>query len=274
MPTSWLIVYLIDKSFLSVEKKQKFIKNKKNMRAIIYAIVWALFLLFVCYYVSSQRQKVDVSTIEGITNTEQEVEVINEVDGASYLNSDDESPEVDSTSDNLTSSDDENSEGTEAANVDDENSAADANSDSGDTNLDSNDDDSNSSSAASSKIVKDYAQNFIEKAYIEFGQNSTKLPKDDQFDTYLDSISNLVADGNHEVVLVGHADSATSKKQNNYQIGLRRAEFIKGMLTSKGVAGNIITVLSEGAESPRVQGDTKEAKTLNRRVELFIKQKN
>lgn len=232
------------------------------MRAFIYGILWFITLVLVCYYIYSQRQQ-SVSLAASDSNIEQ-VEIVNEVEGSKYT---------------IEDSNSNDSDGSDSSNQTNEGDA-DKNDSSNDNNveLSNNSDnvilDERSESPNKNNNDEAYFDDFIEKAYIEFNPNSSKLPKNDLFDKYLDSIANIMQNEDLKIVLVGHADKTTSRDQQNYDIGLKRAEFIRNLLTAKNVSSGKIQVISEGDSSPRVNGNTSEAKTLNRRVELFIKQKN
>ncbi len=227
------------------------------MRAIIYGIIWAIITTLVCYYIYNlQQKKIDQSSKND--NVEL-VEIVNEVDS--------ESTEVDHTED-VESADQYEAETSEEGK---------SNNDSAEiteSNTEEKALDEQSESPINSNKETISFDDFLEKAYIEFNPNSTRLPKNDQFDQYLDSVANIMLNEDYEIVLIGHADNSNGRDQSNYEIGLKRAEFIQSLLTSKNVSKEKIKVISEGDSSPRVSGNTPEAKTLNRRVELFIKQKN
>jgi outer membrane protein OmpA-like peptidoglycan-associated protein len=110
---------------------------------------------------------------------------------------------------------------------------------------------------------------FLEKVYIEFDQNKTTVPKNPKFSAYLDSVAVLINEDDFKVALIGHTDNTSS--QNNYEIGLKRANHIKDLLLSRSVDETKIIVESKGEEEPRIEGDSPEAHIKNRRVELFLK---
>lgn len=112
---------------------------------------------------------------------------------------------------------------------------------------------------------------FTEKAYIEFNQNSLTLPTSKAFASYLDSVSMLINQEDFTVELVGHADNSASNKLDNYEVGLKRAQHIRGLLVDRGVDETKIIVDSKGDTEPRIEDDTENARKKNRRVELFLK---
>lgn len=117
-------------------------------------------------------------------------------------------------------------------------------------------------------------EEFLLKAYIEFGQNSMKLPQMENLEKFLDSISLVVIPSDLLIVLEGHADKSKSRRFDNYEVAQKRADFLKNALTSRGVPENRIQTISRGDTLPRMQGNSAEARKSNRRVELFIKQNN
>lgn len=133
---------------------------------------------------------------------------------------------------------------------------------------DSNENSSNEDNGGDFRKEGKAKYDFLEKVFIEFEQNKTVLPKNPKFASYLDSLSVLL-NGDYIVELIGHTDNTSS--QNNYEIGLKRANYIKDLLLAKGVDETNIIVDSKGDEVPRMEGDTPEAHARNRRVELFLK---
>ena len=233
------------------------------MRAVIYAILWAILTTLICYLIYEFRQE-SLSSDTNSNSTEQQVQIIDEVDGANYG----ENKDAD-----LESSERETVEASNESNL------------SVNQEGDKESEMPNSQTQQSQKILDERSESppkknnaeekfdYLEKAYIEFKQNSTKLPTSQKFESYIDSVAQVIKSSDYSLLLAGHTDYSKSRSSNNYQIGLKRAEFIKAMLTRRAVPASKIEVKSYGDTSPRVEGNTDEARALNRRVELFIKPK-
>ena len=74
------------------------------------------------------------------------------------------------------------------------------------------------------------------------------------------------------ILLEGHADKSVSRKHDNFEVGQKRADFVKNALLARGVPENKITAISKGDQEPRIDSESQEARKSNRRVELFLKQ--
>ncbi len=74
---------------------------------------------------------------------------------------------------------------------------------------------------------------------------------------------------NKGIILIGHTDRR-GKPKLNYQLGLKRAAYIKKLLVLKGISSKRIRVKSRGANVPLSLEDTNEGLALNRRVEVRI----
>jgi len=72
---------------------------------------------------------------------------------------------------------------------------------------------------------------------------------------------------NVPVRVEGHTDSLGSETYNQ-DLGLRRAEAVRGRLVYSGVNAGKVTVRSYGESRPIASNDTEEGRALNRRVEL------
>jgi peptidoglycan-associated lipoprotein len=100
--------------------------------------------------------------------------------------------------------------------------------------------------------------------YFEF--DSAKLT--DESLGILEVHGNFIAgNGNVHVRLEGHADERGSRE---YNIGLgdRRAQSVRRVLLVQGASSDQIETVSYGEEKPAVSGQTEEAWSKNRRVEL------
>ncbi len=70
---------------------------------------------------------------------------------------------------------------------------------------------------------------------------------------------------NVKIQIEGHCDNRGSIEYN-LALGERRANAVRSYLTTIGVAGNRLTVLSYGEEKPMVSGDSEESWAKNRRA--------
>lgn len=72
------------------------------------------------------------------------------------------------------------------------------------------------------------------------------------------------------VLVTGHTDDV-GESQANYNLGLVRARNVKNYLISRGVASSKIKSISKGESDPLNASKTKEARSLNRRIEVIVK---
>jgi outer membrane protein OmpA-like peptidoglycan-associated protein len=72
-----------------------------------------------------------------------------------------------------------------------------------------------------------------------------------------------------EAVVIGHTDNA-GPPEYNYELGLKRAEFVRDRLVAIGVDPKVIEVASHGANNPLVQGRGV-SQAPNRRVEVTVR---
>lgn len=94
--------------------------------------------------------------------------------------------------------------------------------------------------------------------------NATQRMKMQKISTYIDKAD----DG--KVSVVGHTDSVGSKVKNT-QLGLDRAETVKGYLVQNGINTANIDVSSQGPRKPIATNKTKAGRAKNRRVEVTLK---
>ena len=105
--------------------------------------------------------------------------------------------------------------------------------------------------------------------YFQTGDSSLNLDaaqrlKMQKISTYVDKAD----DG--KVSVVGHTDSVGSKVKNT-QLGLERAETVKGYLVQNGINISKIDVSSQGPRKPIATNKTKAGRAKNRRVEVTLK---
>lgn len=107
--------------------------------------------------------------------------------------------------------------------------------------------------------------------HLNFVSGSTELTADSN-KTVSDLAQVLKAYPNAQVQLSGHTDS-TGNPQDNQTLSLNRANAVKTMLVSDGVAADRISTQGYGQERPITSNDTEEGRAQNRRTELTVTQK-
>jgi OmpA-OmpF porin, OOP family len=90
--------------------------------------------------------------------------------------------------------------------------------------------------------------------------------------TVNDLVTILNACPSAQVKLVGHTDS-TGDTAANVTLSQNRANVVKDMLVSGGVAGDRVSTAGYGQEKPVASNDTEEGKARNRRTELIVVQR-
>jgi K(+)-stimulated pyrophosphate-energized sodium pump len=107
--------------------------------------------------------------------------------------------------------------------------------------------------------------------HLNFDPASTQLTPDSQ--ATVASLSQILrAYPNAHVQLSGHTDN-TGAPDANQRLSLDRANTIKGMLVSSGVAADRIATNGYGQDRPVGSNDTEEGRARNRRTELTVTQK-
>ncbi len=79
----------------------------------------------------------------------------------------------------------------------------------------------------------------------------------------------LLASYGFKVSVYGHTDDQGDETYNK-RLSERRADTVRGYLSESGIPGDILAARGFGESSPRVPGNTKEARRKNRRVEIAI----
>ena len=102
-----------------------------------------------------------------------------------------------------------------------------------------------------------------------FGNQSFR-PTDELIDYVLELKSFLSQYPNKKIHIVGHTDSE-GDATFNYNIGLKRAQFVKDFLISQQIESYKIVSESKGETEPIADNTTREGKSLNRRIEIIIK---
>lgn len=108
--------------------------------------------------------------------------------------------------------------------------------------------------------------------FIRFPTNSSRKIANSEVDSYLNEIASWAKEFGGTINLVGHADNRGTD-ENNLRLGQNRANAIRNILISKGVAANQITVTSKGEAQPTAPNTTAEGMALNRRVAVALVKK-
>lgn len=102
-----------------------------------------------------------------------------------------------------------------------------------------------------------------------FEQSSSKL-KDD-YTSKIDSVVSMLQRNQHmNIAIVGHT-SADGSSRLNRMLSLKRAKVIRRLLQKSGVDDERITVTGVGSAQPKVNRETEEYQSVNRRVEVFLR---
>lgn len=107
--------------------------------------------------------------------------------------------------------------------------------------------------------------------HLNFVSGSTQLTPDSN-KTVSDLAQVLNAYPSAQVQLSGHTDN-TGTPQSNQALSLDRANAVKAMLVSNGVAANRISTQGFGQERPLASNDTDQGRAQNRRIELTVTQR-
>jgi OmpA-OmpF porin, OOP family len=107
--------------------------------------------------------------------------------------------------------------------------------------------------------------------HLNFVSGSTELTPDSG-KTVSDLAQVLKAYPSAQVQLGGHTDN-TGNTQDNQTLSLNRANAVRTMLVSDGVAADRISTQGYGQERPIASNDTEQGRAQNRRTELTVTQK-
>ncbi len=105
--------------------------------------------------------------------------------------------------------------------------------------------------------------------YFAFGSSKLKLNKQTK-ETLNNTITQLKQDKNLTIEVVGFSDNKGKEKINKI-ISQRRANTVAAYINKRGVQKKRIQVAFNGSSQPVSSNDTKEGRSLNRRVELKLK---
>lgn len=88
--------------------------------------------------------------------------------------------------------------------------------------------------------------------------------------TQLDALRNyLLVHPNYKIELLGHTDNS-GVEANNLKLSTERAKAVANYLIENGISKSRITFKGYGSSLPKMPNDTKENKTINRRVDFKI----
>ena len=87
-------------------------------------------------------------------------------------------------------------------------------------------------------------------------------------------ISNMLADLNNEIKIVGHTDNVpikNDKYRDNWDLSSMRALNVRNFMVGTGkIKPENVSIQAYGEYRPKVSNDTEEGRAQNRRVEIFI----
>jgi phosphate binding protein len=102
---------------------------------------------------------------------------------------------------------------------------------------------------------------------VYFPNRSTKLSGDSQ--TALRDLARKLRTSRERLVIVGHADAAGTAARN-HDVARRRAEMVRELITSRGIAPERVSVLEDAASQPLASNDAEAGRELNRRVDVHV----
>ncbi len=124
-----------------------------------------------------------------------------------------------------------------------------------------------------SRVTKSEGFQFIPMQSIYFANDQDKLTNRAQA-TLLAMVHYILnRPGTDKLIIQSHADNNGSDHYN-YKLTDKRAQAVKNFVVEKGVPENIIDIISRGEMDPIDESWTRQGKARNRRVELYIVQRN
>jgi outer membrane protein OmpA-like peptidoglycan-associated protein len=79
-------------------------------------------------------------------------------------------------------------------------------------------------------------------------------------------------DGSMRVTIIGHTDSTGSDAMND-ELSRQRAEAVRSYLSRRGVPADKVVVEARGEHEPIASNDTESGRAQNRRVEIFLSER-
>lgn len=109
-----------------------------------------------------------------------------------------------------------------------------------------------------------------EKVIVRFASNSNAKQLEAEIDAALTRLADkLKANPAMKATVTGHTDNVGDDAKN-MDLSKQRAEFVKGILVSKGADGANLTADAKGETEPVASNDIEGGRKLNRRVEINI----
>ena len=103
---------------------------------------------------------------------------------------------------------------------------------------------------------------------VYFKYNSSEIIITKELEKYVEQLKlYLKQNTNKQVVVTGHTDSLGDRQQN-VELALKRANFVKQFLIKKGITAKQINTNSEGPNKPIASNKTAAGREQNRRVEI------
>jgi outer membrane protein OmpA-like peptidoglycan-associated protein len=119
--------------------------------------------------------------------------------------------------------------------------------------------------AAASQALPPRVQTY--KLSFDLASDNLTPESSQMLDTVLDEVATRAA---AEVIVTGHSDTVGTLETNE-ELSLRRAERVREMIISRGVAPNLITTLGRGKSELEVETGEDVDEVLNRRVEITVR---
>lgn len=105
--------------------------------------------------------------------------------------------------------------------------------------------------------------------FVRFDSGKDKPRGDEDTIQIGQAIGTLQREPSLKAAIIGHA-SADGDPERNKKLSFRRAENVRELLVSNGIAPERLTIAARGSDSPAASNDTEEGRAKNRRVEIFF----
>ncbi|MCG8331638.1 MAG: OmpA family protein [Chitinophagales bacterium] len=117
--------------------------------------------------------------------------------------------------------------------------------------------------------VAETVEELEDRIIIRFPFGSTQKEYSPEVDGYLVKLAERVKQTGENIQLTGHTDNVDDD-DFNMELGMNRANEIKGLLVKEGVDASLISTSSKGESQPVASNDTAEGRHENRRVEVRL----
>ncbi|MFY7943453.1 MAG: OmpA family protein [Crocinitomicaceae bacterium] len=125
----------------------------------------------------------------------------------------------------------------------------------------------NNAEKANENLISKEGYSSLGDVNFDLNQSSVKP----NFNLLLNEIAFLLKEDKNATILIdGHTD-ITGEESFNSKLAMQRAESVKRILESKGIASSRIIIGSFGESKPKFSNNSQGGRALNRRVELMIK---